>query len=64
MKNDDLKFHDDSGWEETPIPAPEFDFDRAIKRIHKQRFKRMVIRQAVFISLIAAVLLFCWAVSK
>ncbi len=50
----DLKFHDDTGWDDATIPQPEFDFERAIARIHKRALVKLIAKLAFRITLVIA----------
>lgn len=42
---DDLKFHDDSGWNEASVPRAEFDFETAIARTAFKAGQRHALRR-------------------
>lgn len=59
---DDLKFHDDTGWEETPDPQPEFNFDRAVARIQRRDLIKLIANLAFRIVLVISLAVVALAV--
>lgn len=59
---DDLKFHDDSGWEEAPDPQPEFNFERAIARIQRKDLIKLIANLAFRIVLVISLAVVALAV--